>query len=373
MIWSTTPIQDASIYESDPYRNAGLDEILDLQAGTDPLSGQFSETRVLVKFDIEKWRDVKTLFGAKNYTASLVFHTVQSSQLPTTFILSASMVGDNWNNGTGYTTAPAGTIGATYASDGVTWINTSGYGTTDWERAADNSASDFGYNSVIGGGDWKSNDREPTYLVTQSFCFKQSDAVQFDITAFVDYWLDSPKANHGVLVKFNVDDSPEFESGISTIQLYSSETHTVYEPQLMISWPTSAYSATSSSASFNDDVTVYCNGFKSEYPVDKCIRIMLGSRPRFPRRTFQQNSNFSNILPLPENTYFQVRDVHSNEIIIPWSESTKLTTDDNGSQFDFYTTMLYPERYYQFELIVRYDETFSDTITSNEFIFKIVR
>jgi hypothetical protein len=53
---------------------------------------------------------------------------------------------------------------------------------------------------------------------------------------------------------------------------------------------------------------------------------------------------------LPINSYYQIKDAHNDQIIIPYSESTKLNTNTSGSYFDFYTTMMYPERYYKFEI-----------------------
>jgi hypothetical protein len=75
---------------------------------------------------------------------------------------------------------------------------------------------------------------------------------------------------------------------------------------------------------------------------------------------------------LPSASYYQIVDAHSDDVIIPYSEFTKINTNTEGSYFDFYTTMLYPERYYKFEIKSRISDI--DTyFSSQEFLFKIVK
>ena len=376
MIWSIPAIQDATIYEGDPNRNTGLDEILEIQAGPNADTNEINEARILVKFDLSNVIPMLTAnnVDASTVTASLVLRTVQSTQLPNSYILTAHPIGDSWANGSGYTTYPSGIIPSTFTTDGVTWNTLNGTGTTTWIDAAVTSSSDTAYNVTPGGGDWF-----PLITSTASFTFKTDDNVNIDVTDIVAWQLDTKNGvNNGILVKFYLDpNNTTFSSSMSTIQLYSAETHTVYQPQLIFGWPSNTYVTSSVSASFGDDIVVYTSGYRAEYKQNSKIRIKLGSRLRYPRPTFSQNTSFASILPLPQNTRFQIRDSHSNEIIIPHSPNTLLSTDTNGSYFEFYSTMLYAERYYTFELVVFYedDSTFglSETISSTEFQFKIIQ
>ena len=52
MIWSIPTLQDTTIYETDPYRNTGLDQILELRKEGDNSTGDLSESRILIKFDL---------------------------------------------------------------------------------------------------------------------------------------------------------------------------------------------------------------------------------------------------------------------------------------------------------------------------------
>ena len=375
MIWSVPALQDATIYEGDPNRNTGLDEILELQAGTNTDTNEINEARILLKFDLSTLDSMLTAnkVDISAVTASLILRTVQSTQLPNSYILSAHPIGDSWANGSGYTTYPSGIVPSTFTTDGVTWSTVNGTGSPTWVDAAVTSSSTTFYSATPGGGDWF-----PLLASTASFTFKSDDNVNIDVSDIVRYWNGKDIVNNGVLVKFYLDpDNSAFSSSMSTIQLYSAETHTVYQPQIIFGWPSNSYVTSSVSASFGDDIVVYTSGYRAEYKQNSKIRIKLGSRLRYPRPTFSQNTSFSSILPLPQNTRYQIRDSHSNEIIIPHSPNTLLSTDVNGSYFDFYSTMLYAERYYTFEIIVFYedDTTFglSETISSTEFQFKIIQ
>ena len=43
MIWSTPALQDTTIFESDPYRNAGLDQVLELRKAGDVTTADLTE------------------------------------------------------------------------------------------------------------------------------------------------------------------------------------------------------------------------------------------------------------------------------------------------------------------------------------------
>ena len=41
----------------------------------------------------------------------------------------------NWENGSGYSTAPGGLIASTAVTDGATWMTTAGLSTTTWSAS----------------------------------------------------------------------------------------------------------------------------------------------------------------------------------------------------------------------------------------------
>jgi hypothetical protein len=369
MIWSTPALQDTTIYENDPYRNAGLDPILEIKAGQDSNTLEYFEARSLIKFDIAS---VKNMFISEGYSGSfnakLILHTVQELEIPPIYTLKCYPVADSWSDGTGYATEPDGTVPESYLSDGATWYLTNGNQSLTWVSASMSSDATVAYNSVSGGGDWYS-----AWPATQSFSYKSTDSIAIDVTSAVNQWLSASINNNGFIIGLN---NPFSYNTVynTTIQLYSSETHTVYEPHLYIYWNADVFNSGSNvTASFSDNTVVYVNALKSEYQQNTKAMIQLGARPRYPRRTFSQNTDFSTVTILPETSYYQIRDAHSNEIVIPYSDFTKVSASDGINYISFYTTMLYPERFYSFEIKTTYMNGVTEYYNGSDFIFKITQ
>jgi len=375
MIWSLTPSLDTTIYEKDVYRNSGLDQILELKKEGDASTGDLTESRILMKFDLST---LSSILSENNITindisASLRLYTVQESEVPLTHTLEARAIAYDWRNGSGYTTYPE-TVTATTVTDGVSWNAVSGINSATWATVSASNPGTrilFNSSSTAGGGVWLTSS---LYLTTQSFNFKTDDYTEFDLTNLVKYWVSGSISNYGIVISFKNSEIAVPYTPLTTIQYYSSDTHTVYSPQLFINWTGSlTYSTGSVSVlTYEDSPVIYTRNFRNEFPKGKKIRILLGSRPKYPRASFAQNSVFSTIKLLPQESYYQIKDAHSNEIVIPYSSFTKLNTNSSGSYFDLYTTMLYAERYYRFEIKSTFNDV-TEYFDSNDFIFKIVK
>lgn len=364
MIWSIFPTQDATIYEKEPTRNTGLDSILEL-AKTSVTTSSIYETRFLIKFDTTKIQTLLTDEGLSvggNYTASLSFTTATESELPLTYSIEAVAVTGSWLNGTGRRDH-------TLINDGVTWYSANGGVTSDnWNLTGSGTQKVF--NEVSGGGNWKSG---ASYYTSQSFSFKDTSSLTLNVTSIVNNWLNGV-TNDGFLVKLNNTQLNASTYPDVKIQFYGSDTNTIYQPVLNISWPgTQVYDTGSMTViAKTDNPVIYTKYFKGEFIKDTKVRIYLGARPMFPRPSFQQNSIFSTEMALPSGSYYQIKDAHNDAIVIPFSNNTKVNVDANGNYFDLYTTMLYPERFYKFEIKSALSGL-TEYFTSNEFVFKIVR
>ena len=321
MIWSIPALQDVTIYEGDPYRNTGLDEILEIKAGVNELTEDFEESRILIKFDLSDLSSIlsKNNITINDVTASLVMYTLQSSELPKDYVLKVYSVGDSWINGSGYTSYPVDIVPSTYESDGVTWNSVGGINSITWVSASASSNSTTLYTTNAGGGDYTGS-----VTASQNFNFKKSENVNINVTNIVKSWYTGSLTNNGFLLRFSASASDtNFQTGMSTIQLYSAETHTVYQPQLYIGWNASSYNIASASvAAFTDNPVIYPISARGEYVQGTRARMLLGARPRYPRRQFSQNTSYAATIALPSSSYYQIKDAHSNEIIVPYSSNT---------------------------------------------------
>jgi hypothetical protein len=370
MIWSTPALQDTTIFESDPYRNAGMDQVLELQKLGDTTTDDLTESRILIKFDLSTLNSVLTEnnITINDVSASLKLYTVQEFELPQTYTLEAKALAAPWLGGTGLNTLPSGTQNSASITDGATWISTSGISSTEWS-SINTSGTAIKYNQVSGGGAWHT-----ASIASQSFSFKSNDYIDFNVSNIVKNWQNNVYSNNGFQVSFKHNEITASNYPQTLIQLYSSDTHTVYEPHLYISWTGSiTYNTGSITAlAYEDEPIIYVRSFRGEYTKDTKARILIGTRPKYPRPTFTQNSIFAVQKALPKESYYQIKDAHNNNIIIPYSNSTKINTNTSGSYFDFYTTMLYPERFYKFEVKAIFDGI-TEYFNANEFTFKIIK
>jgi len=370
MIWSTPALQDATIYESDPYRNTGLDQTLELKKEGDISTSNLTESRILIKFDLAELNSVlaENNISINDISASLKLYTIQESELPQTYTIEAKALASDWRNGTGLYQLPAGIQGNESLADGVTWNSVAGYNSTTW-NSINISGSTKQYNTTAGGAVWYT-----ASIASQSFSFKSNDYIDLNVTNIVKNWQNNVYTNNGLAVSFKNSEISSSNYPLTSIQIYSSDTHTVYEPQLYISWTGSITYNTGSVTPlvYEDEPIMYVRSFRGEYTKDTKARILIGTRPKYPRPAFTQNSTFAVQKALPKESYYQIKDAHNNNIIIPYSNSTKLNTNTSGSYFDFYTTMLYPERFYKFEIKAMFNGI-TEYFSANEFIFKITK
>lgn len=372
MIWSIPALQDTTIYESDLYRNTGLDAILELQKSGDSSTGDLTESRILIKFSLDELSSILSTNGItiNDITAKLKLYAVQESNLPKNYTIEARAISADWQNGSGYLNFPAGELNSLDVVDGATWVAVAGSGSLTWSGSVTTGTA-ISYNgaSTVGGGAFYTSS-----VASQSFSFKSDDTVNINVTDIVKNWYTGSFTNNGFLVSYKNSEITASNYPETLLQFYSSDTHTVYEPHLYISWTGSvSYSTGSlSNITYEDSPIVYVRNFRGEFLKDKKVRILLGSRPRYPRPAFAQNSVFATVKTLPSSSYYQIKDAHNDQIIIPYGEDTKISADSNGNYFDFYTTMLYPERYYKFEIKTTFS-SFTEYFDSNEFTFKIIK
>ena len=98
MIWSIPALQNATIYETDQYRNTGLDSILELQKETVNASSSY-ESRILIKFDLSALSASlsENNVSINDVTSSLRLYTVQSFELPKSYTVEAKIVSEDWS------------------------------------------------------------------------------------------------------------------------------------------------------------------------------------------------------------------------------------------------------------------------------------
>lgn len=307
-VYKIFPTQDSTIYSGFPNLNTGLDEILEVSAQPN-IAGDNTVSRALIQFNQRQISNVLGMISG-SYNTYLRLFLANASTLPSIYSVEVYPITKPWEMGLGrFSNNPQTTAG-------VTWLNASS--TVTWSHA---------------GGDTGS------LISTQSFDYQSVKDLSLDVTT-------ATTASFGYLVKF--PNAIEFNSGSNTnIKYFSVDTHTIYPPCLEFRWDDSVYSSSlplisSSQAvvSLNSNAQTFSQGSVQEFRVT--------ARERYPVRHFQTSSIYLNAQVLPSSSYFSIKDLDTDEIVVDFDiNATKLSADNQGNYFTVYMSGLEPERYYK--------------------------
>jgi len=228
--------------------------------------------------------------------------------------------------------------------------------------------SEAGYQIQAGGGTWYTSSYNGTEY--EQVFTRYNKNLNVEVTEYVNDWLSGNRENNGFIIKRPVaQESGSIRYGSS--KFFSNDTHTIYVPTLEVRWDDSSFVTGSLDELIADDITVYVKNLNSEYKESSKAKIRIVGRETYPQRTFIDSNPYTTIKYLPETTYYQVRDVETNQVLIPYNTNyTKVSCDSTGNYFDFWFDTLQPERYYQFEF--RVDRSGLKEYFDG-FVFKVIR
>jgi len=356
--------KDATIYSFFPTLNTGLDEILEISTfnsinSTDEIS------RVLVKFPTNQISESLVKAAGKVFDAYLKLYLADASSIPLNYTLFAHPIATDWNEGTGRLgNFPTTTDGAGWQyknqNSGSVWFSDSFTpGTTGSYKSGSN----------IGGGLWYTSSN---YLSTQSFTNLTSKDIELKVTNAVSASYTNIIPNYGFILKYSSSIEFTTQSKFET-KYFSSNTHTIYPPCLEIRWNDSQYITGSLSVITSNSFVPSLGNNKGEYQQDSVQRFRVNVRDKFPLRTFQTSSVYLNNRALPSSSYWSIKDLDTEEIVVDYDTTyTKISCDANGNYFDIYMNGLEPERYYKllFKTILSNGESI---ISDNNYYFKVIR
>tara|TARA_B100000497_G_scaffold127135_1_gene167940 strand:+ start:2540 stop:4555 length:2016 start_codon:yes stop_codon:yes gene_type:complete len=228
--------------------------------------------------------------------------------------------------------------------------------------------SEAGWHRNSGGSTWYTSSIDNTKY-SQTFS-KYNTNLNTDITKYVTDILSGYRPNDGFLIKRESSkESDTLRYGSS--KFFSNNTHTIYVPTLEVKWDDSSFDTGTLKPLLADDITLYMKNLKTEYKELSTSKLRVVGRETYPKRSFTNTAPYNQIKYLPSTTYYQVRDVETNLVLIPFDTTyTKVSCDSTGNFFDFRFNTLQPERFYQFEF--RVDRSGNKQYFDG-FIFKVVR
>jgi hypothetical protein len=371
--------KDATLYESVPTLNTGIDEILEVGKRINTSGDAYVRSRSLLKFDMSEIQSTLTKYSTTLDSCKFVLqlYTSHAKTLSSEYTVEAKIAYDSWVNGVGFeNSSPSITDGVSwqYPASGSSWT-TSGDVTTSLKITGSQGGS-WIYQSGSASYDLTQYDQsfytQPGLEEQESFTYRPTD-INMDVTDAVKLWINGSAgttiSNNGFLLKFSDADEA---SGDTTgyVRFFSRETHTIYVPKLTMYWDQSAYSSTLDAVDLESNI-IYPKINKS-YKDTEIARIRFYGRDKYPQKSATNLFPLQTVKRLPETTYYSVVDAATDETIIPFDDIYTKVSCDNTSNF-IYLDMngLMPERYYRIALKIV--DGFTEQYIDNEYYFKVVR
>jgi hypothetical protein len=363
-IYKIFPEKSATLYSYYPTLNAGIDEIMELSTYYS-IDSTNEVSRPIIKFPQSEISSALAVVSSSTHDAYLKMSLAYATQLPLNYTIYTHPLAADWNQGTGRLgNSPITTDGVSWQFkdqlSGSVWFTTFPAGTTGSYRTG----------GTAGGGLWYTGSN---YASSQSFTPLSTKDIELKVTNVVNAWTSSAIPNYGFILKHS--SSIEFTTASKfETKYFSANTHTIYPPCLEIRWDDSRYS--SSLSVINSDLYVTSLGNnKNEYQQDSVQRFNINVRSKFPPRTFSVSSFNYNLVnyALPSSSYWSIKDLDTEEIIIDYDTSyTKISCDNTSNYFNIYMNGLQPERYYKllFKSILSNGEV---VIFDENYIFKVIR
>ena len=379
-VYKFFPIKDASLYSYYPDRNSGIDEMLEVYNQNNATATP-QVSRYLVQFDQE---DINNFISSNNITSSINFYLRNYIAFAQGFNLDGKLeiypISGSWENGTGkFDDSPEVTNGVSWKSrnfkDGNTWNFLSNPFTT---QSYNTSYTDEG------GGVWFTGSSDGKELeVSQSFSLRTSKDLDVNVTDIGLVWYSSSNSigndtniqNNGFLIK--LEDNIEFSTS-SSIQpiskFFSVDTNTIYPPELQLRYDDYINNSTSSISVITDTTDLFFTELreaKNEFEKDTVQKFRVNVKAKYPIRTYKTQSEFVVNHYLPENSFYSIVDLDTNEFIIDFDPVyTKISRDEVSNFFNIYMNGLEPERYYK--ILIKSEYNGQVNIIDDKLYFKVI-
>jgi hypothetical protein len=320
--------QDASIYQSVPSSNTGLDEILEVGKYTLPsdvgrsILYESASVRSLVTFNLEQ----NQFTSSAEYFLNL--HIADAQFINRYQELKVHLVSSSWVEGSGYRYQNVKNV-----SDGVSWVSAS--------------------RNIL----WNNEGGDYVALPTASFTFSEipfNSNLKINVTDLVKPVISGSNIIpwNGLLLKFTDEDEQDVTIQ-GTVKFYSGNTHTVFEPKLEVVWNDQVFNTGSFKPIPGTNVNIVARNIREAYTRGELDKVYLVVRDKYPDKRFDATQRYRNQYYLPSESYFRIKDQAADFEIHPFDAYSAIHCDASGSYILLDTAGLNLNRYYDLELKVK--------------------
>jgi len=348
-----TASKDASVYLQQPDQNTGLDEVLEVSK---VYYGNIKDvSRALLKFDVEPLSSSIVSGDVKLSDVRLILKETESEEIPLDINLEVYPISQSWEMG-------KGTRFDDVTTGGVTWNNREGDTLERWLPTSTFSDVSTGSYDGKGGTFYK------TPSTNQSFEYKTTD-IDIDLKEILQNWISGSIPNDGIVIKLPFSKESD-SSDYGIFKFFSKETKTIHQPKVRIGWDDVSFSTGSLTELDSEEIKVGIRNFKKEYKVNTTPKLRVVGRDLYPVKTFSSTAQYGITKFLPTTSYYQISDYHSDDIVVPFSDYTKLSCDSGGNYFKLNLTNWEVDRVYKIKFKVIINET--SYFFDNDYTFKLI-
>ena len=379
-VYKIFPEKDATLYSLFPNMNTGLDEIVEATETSFAYSDPNPQTsRFLIKFTNDDIANVIDLipqdaFDSGSWKANLQCFIATSTGLQSNTTVQCFPVYGAWDMGTGrYLDDPIQTNGTSWI-----WRTYSGSAGGQWITSSFPSNVTASFNTTYaaaGGGNWyytSSVANLNPFSASVTFGYWDSKDLNLDVTKIVTSWVTGSISNEGFILKQAVEFIYDKEVQ-PELKWFSRDTHTIYPPALQISWRDYSFNTGSSTQTILNTlpaVVTLAQNPGTFYP-QSYNRFRVNIRPEFPLQLWQTSSVYLNNYYLPTASYWAIKDLDTNEMVIDFdTQYTQLSVDATSSYFDVYMNGLEPERYYS--ILIKSEIAGTTQVFDDQYYFKVI-
>lgn len=321
------PSADTTIYQAFKNNNAGFDEILEIgkvinltAEVTSSTAYQSGSARTLINFDLPTTASVP---ATASYFLNLKL--ANASEINKNQKILIYQVSRSWDEGSGYFYQNVKNV-----NNGATWNRCTT--NVSWSNA---------------GGDYL------TSATSQSISLSSYPLqdIRVDVTTIIQPFVSNSIQHlfYGLSLQFPTEDETD-ENNLGNIKVFSTQTHTIYQPTLEVVWDSQTFLTGSLQTIPSLNVKVTPSNLRQTYVKGDVDKVSLVVRDQYPLKSFDSTLRYKNKYYLPSSSYYSVVDAQSNTTIIPFDQYSKINTDSNGSYIVLDTAPLYTGRFYKLKL-----------------------
>jgi hypothetical protein len=361
-----TASKDASIYLQQPFQNTGLDEILEVSK---VYYGNIKDvSRALIKFDFDVVSEFISGGKIELDEVRLLLKETESNEIPLRYTVFAHPISGSWEMGIGSRFDNITTAGAV-------WRYREGDSRLDWFGGIGEFETGSDGTEDGRGGVWYTS-----VSASQHFEYQTAD-INMDVAEVVESWISGTLPNYGFILKYPTDNEGfvdlsgdgDFDTNdYGQLKFFSKETNTIYQPKVRFGWNDQIFETGSLQPLQSENPVIRIKNLKTEYKVNTTTVFRVVGRDKFPLKTFTNkfpHGNTSNYLPM--ETYYQIRDFLSNDVIIPFGEYSKISCNESGNFILLNFTNWEVDRVYKIDFKIVVDEI--EHYFDNNYTFKLIK